>query len=223
MWPGGKASGLFKVALTEFEALDGGKPAKPFLRITADTLVLFRFGLAASIVSAGIIAGSKVLWLALVMVMVGQFTDAFDGFIARCSNIRQTWIGKLDWSADLALVYSFFLFLVVSDLFPSLPAAAIVLASLAVVIWQPRESVVDMVTAPIYALPIVVSFTAGLLFGLCYVSFVLTVLIVRRERVAADARKARDTAEVLAEKKPEQKGVKPEILQNAKRGQVQCD
>jgi len=178
------------VAATGDYASENNARENVFLRYLADTLVLLRFLIAGFIVLLAFFVGQQAFNLAIISVFFGEILDSFDGSIAKSSGIPQTFLGSLDWPADLVLVYSFFLFLVITGLYPIIPALAIAIASLAIVLWRPRTSIVDMVTAPIFALPIVLSFHAGLIVGIAYVGFVLTLLIVRWDRVMTDAKRA---------------------------------
>lgn len=51
-----------------------------------------------------------------------------------------------------------------------------------------------MISLPICALPIVLSFRGGWVIGLCYMIFLLALIVVRRERFSEDIKKAHHQA-----------------------------
>jgi phosphatidylglycerophosphate synthase len=149
-----------------------------------------RFFIAGMIVLTGILFGAGAFGVAVILVMSGWVTDSIDGTLARSSFTEETWVSDLDFSADLSLVYSFFLFVVITDLYPIVPALAFVLAGSLVVMLRPSRSTMEIVSAPIFALPIVLSFLGGLVIGICCVAFVLTVAVVRWDYLKEQAREA---------------------------------
>jgi phosphatidylglycerophosphate synthase len=168
------------------------------LRFIADMLTLTRMAIAAFIICLGLFIGPEALRAAIIAVLVGWMTDVADGPIARSSGSKQTWVARLDIPADLALVFSFFLFLVITGLYPVLPAIAIVAVGAFIVLWRPTEAARQMVTAPVFALPIVLSFYAGWLVGSVYVVFLATILIFKWDKVSGYAREARSEAAELS-------------------------
>jgi phosphatidylglycerophosphate synthase len=167
------------------------------LRFIADTLTLARMGIAFIIVLLGFTFGEPALPTAIILVLIGWLTDTVDGPIARRSGSRPTWVAAVDVPADLALVFSFFLFLVVSGLYPLIPALAIAAAGGIIVLIRPTYDVVQMVTAPFFALPIVLSFLAGWLVGTIYVAFITFMIIFRWKRLKGYANDARSEASLL--------------------------
>lgn len=178
------------------ECLSERNESYSFLRFFADFLTLVRVATAVFIVCLGLFAGPQGLRAAVIAVLVGWITDAVDGPIARNSGSRQTWVARLDEPADLALVFSFFLFLVITGLYPILPAIAVVTAGALILMLRPTEQVKQMVTAPIFALPIVLSFYSGWLMGAIYVVFLAVVLIFKWDKVSGYAKGARDEAAI---------------------------
>lgn len=169
----------------------------PFLRFIADMLTLTRFATAAFIVVLGLFVGPQALPAAIIATMFGWMTDIVDGPLARSSGCNQSWVSRLDFIADVTMGYSFFLFLVTTGLFGVLPALLLVVAGAAIVIMRPTETVIQIVTAPIFALPVVLSFHAGLVIGICYTTFLLALVIFRWDHLVEDARGARAEASGL--------------------------
>jgi len=163
----------------------------PFLRFIADLLTLTRFLIAAFIVGIGLFVGPRALGAAVVATMVGWVTDIVDGPLARSSGCVESWASRLDFIADVTMGYSFFLFLVTTGLFPVLPALLLVVAAVIVVIVRPTEAVIQIVTAPIFALPVVLAFQVSIVVGACYAAFLLALVVFRWDHVVADARRAR--------------------------------
>ena len=160
------------------------------LRFIADLLTLFRVLCALFILLLGFMVGARALSTALITILCGWATDWVDGSIARSSGMPQTWVGRAEFACDLTMVFAFFLFIVVAGLFPILPALALLLAAVMLVIMKPTENMVNIVAAPVFALPIAVSFAGGWVIGVCYVVFITSLIIVRWDRLVADARKA---------------------------------
>lgn len=173
------------------EVIREQRESRPALRLAADLLTMTRFFIAGMIVLTGILFGAGAFSVAVILVMSGWITDSIDGTLARSSFTEETWVSDLDFSADLSLVYSFFLFVVITGLYPIIPALALVLAGSLVVMLRPSRSTMEIVSAPIFALPIVLSFLGGLVIGICCVSFVLTVAVVRWDYLKEQAREAR--------------------------------
>jgi len=168
------------------------------LRFVADLLTLTRLAIAISIVCLGLLFGPVALRAAIILVFVGWLTDTFDGPIARNARSRQTWVSRVDVPADIALVFSFFLFIVITGLYPIIPALALVAGAGLIVFLRPTYPVVQMVTAPFSALPIVLSFYAGWLVGGIYIVFLAALVILRWDRLTGDARTARREAASLS-------------------------
>lgn len=167
------------------------------LRFIADSLTLARMAIAFIIVLLGFTFGDSALPTAIILVLIGWLTDTVDGPIARRSGSRQTWVAAVDVPADLALVFSFFLYLVVSGLYPVIPALLLAVAGVVIVLIRPTYDVVQIVTAPFFALPIVLSFLAGWLVGTIYVVFITFMIIFRWKRLKGYANDARNEAALL--------------------------
>lgn len=165
------------------------------LRFLADFLTLFRLATAVFIVCLGLFVGPAALKAAIVAVFVGLLTDTFDGALARSSGTPPSWVATVDIPADLALVFSFFLFLVITGLYPVVPALILVVFAAIIVLIRPTYSVVQMVSAPFSALPIVLSFYAGWLVGATYMTFLAALVFLRWDRLAGYAGEARKETE----------------------------
>ena len=161
-----------------------------FLKLIADLLTLTRFLVAAFIVGLGLFVGPRALSAAIIATMVGWVTDIVDGPLARSSGCGESWVSQLDFIADVTMGYSFFLFLVTTGLFPVLPALLLVVAAVTVVIIRPTEAVIQIVTAPVFALPVVLAFQVGIVVGACYAAFLLALAVFRWDHLVADARRA---------------------------------
>jgi cardiolipin synthase len=175
----------------------------PVLRFLADLLTLTRLAIAISIVCMGLLFGPVALRAAIILVFVGWITDILDGPLARSSGTRQTWVSRVDVPADLSLVFSFFLFVVITGLYPVIPALVVVAVAGIIVVVRPTYMVVQMVSAPFSALPIVLSFYAGWLVGTVYVVFLVALVIVRWDRLTGYARSARSEAASLGDAESE--------------------
>jgi hypothetical protein len=164
------------------------------LRFVADLLTLARLFIAFFIVFLGLLVGPAALRAAIILVFIGWLTDTIDGPIARRAGGRPSWVCRLDIPADIALVFSFFLFVVITGLYPVLPALALMVGAAVIVLIKPTYSVIQMVSAPFSALPIVLSFSAGWLVGTTYVIFLVAMVIWRWDRLRSYAKEARDEA-----------------------------
>jgi CDP-alcohol phosphatidyltransferase len=164
------------------------------LRFVADLLTLTRLFIAFFIVILGLLMGPLALRAAIILVFVGWLTDTLDGPIARRAGGRPSWVSRVDTPADIALVFSFFLFIVITGLYPVLPALALVVGAAVIVIIRPTYPVIQMVSAPFSALPIVLSFYAGWLVGTTYIIFLVAMIIWRSDRLRSYAKEARDEA-----------------------------
>ncbi|MBU4174157.1 MAG: hypothetical protein KKB90_12935 [Actinobacteria bacterium] len=176
--------------MTAEELVTERRESSPFLRLIADLLTLTRFLIAAFIVGIGLFVGPQALGAAIIATMFGWVTDIMDGPLARSSGCGESWVSRLDFIADVTMGYSFFLFLVTTGLFPVLPALLLVVAAVTVVIIRPTEAVIQIVTAPIFALPVVLAFQVGIVVGACYAAFLLTLAVFRWDHLVADARRA---------------------------------
>jgi phosphatidylglycerophosphate synthase len=161
------------------------------LRFAADLLTLTRLAIAITIVCLGLMLGPVALRAAIILVFVGWLTDTIDGPLARRSKSKPSWVSRVDIPADIALVFSFFLFVVVAGLYPVIPALALAAGAGLIVLIRPTYKVVQMVSAPFSALPIVLSFYAGWFVGAIYVVFLTAMIIFRWDRLTGYARDAR--------------------------------
>jgi hypothetical protein len=165
------------------------------LRFVADLFTLIRLFIAFFIVLLGLLMGPVALRAAIILVFVGWLTDTLDGPIARRAPGKPSWVSRADIPADVALVFSFFLFVVITGLYPVIPALALVIGAALIVIIRPTYPVIQMVSAPFSALPIVLSFYAGWLVGGAYVIFLIAMIVWRWDRLRSYASEARDEAE----------------------------
>ena len=180
--------------MTAQEFINERDESYSFLRFIADFLTITRLATAVFIVCLGLFVGPVALRAAIIAVFVGWLTDTADGPIARSAGGRPSWVSHLDIPADIALVFSFFLFVVITGLYPVLPALALAAAAAVIVILRPTYPVVQMVTAPFSALPIVLSFYAGWLVGAIYATFLVALIILRWDRLTGYAKGARAEA-----------------------------
>lgn len=167
------------------------------LRLVADLLTMLRFLTAAFVVILGFAAGPRGFAAAVIATIFGWATDCADGPIARASGGRESWVGRLDFAADMCLSFSFFLYAVAAGLYPIIPALCVMGAACLIILIRPTEQVMEMVSAPFTGLPIVLSFHAGLAVGVCYVLFVVSMAVLRWDKLSANARGARAEAEGL--------------------------
>jgi phosphatidylglycerophosphate synthase len=176
------------------EELPKKKKIHAFMRFSADFLTMSRFAIAAFIIVTGIFMGRSGFKVALIATLIGWISDTLDGFFARNSGGRVSRVARYDFPADMTLAYSFFLFMVITKIFPVIPALVLVAAGALIVLVHPTHLMIEVVSAPICALPIVLSFQGGWEIGLCYMIFLLALIVVRRERFSEDIKKAHHQA-----------------------------
>jgi hypothetical protein len=174
--------------MTAEEILEGREEGQPFLKYVADTLTIARFFIAALILLVGFYRGATALEFALMALLTGWITDCVDGTLARKSGAEKTWVSYVDLYADVSLVFSFFLFIVITGLFPVFNALAIVAALGVTVCISPTRAVIKIVVSPFYALPIVLSFVAGFWMGICFLTFIITFSIIRWDHIIEETR-----------------------------------
>lgn len=174
--------------MTAEEILEGREECQPFLKYVADTLTIARFFIAALILLVGFYRGDTALEFALMALFIGWITDCVDGTLARKSGAEKTWVSHVDLYADASLVFSFFLFIVITGLFPVFSALAIVAALGVTVCISPTRAVIKIAVSPFYALPIVLSFVVGFWMGICFLTFVITFFIIRWDHIIEETR-----------------------------------
>lgn len=161
-------------------------------RIVSDGLTAIRFLLSGFMVTAGMIAGPRAITAALISMLVGWMTDILDGPIARLRpDSRRTWISRHDFAADMSLIYSFLLFVVITGLLPVWLALMYVIPGAAITLRRPTERTMMMVAAPLQGVPVVVAFAVGLPLGLCFLAFIAATVLIRWGSLKESARDAR--------------------------------
>jgi phosphatidylglycerophosphate synthase len=174
--------------MTAEEVLEGQETCQPFLRYIADTLTIARFFIAALILLVGFSRGAAALEFALIALYIGWITDCVDGTMARKSGTERTWVSHVDLYADVSLIFSFFLFIVITDLFPVFNALAIVAALGLTVCIRPTRAVIKIAVSPFYARPVVLSFVVGFWMGIWFLVFIITFFIIRWDHIIAETR-----------------------------------
>ena len=174
--------------MTAEGVLEEREKCYPLLKYIADFLTITRFFIAAFILLTATSMGATALKYALVALYVGWVTDCVDGTMARKSRAEETWVSHVDLYADVSLVFSFFLFIVVTGLFPTFNALAIVAALGLTVCVRPTRAVIKIVVSPFYALPIVLSFAVGFWVGICLLAFVVTFFVIRWDHILEETK-----------------------------------
>lgn len=172
------------------------------LRFLADMLTGFRFCVAVFVVTIGIFYGSDALHAALVAILLGWMTDLIDGPVARRAPGQSSWLGKADHAIDLIVPYAFFLFLVISGLYPVIPAIGLLLLAGTLALMRPNEGSMQMVTAPFFAQPIVLSYLGGSRLMIAYGLFLLTALAFNWSKLKFFIRRAFNEAVALVKRRP---------------------
>ncbi|MBN2168332.1 MAG: CDP-alcohol phosphatidyltransferase family protein [Actinobacteria bacterium] len=189
--------------MTAQELVRGNESSYSLVQFIADSLTLTRLFISVLIVIIGAVAGSGALNVAILCVLLAWITDYLDGVVARSTSCPESWVGRLDHLADNVLVYSFFLFLVITGLFPVVPGFLLLGASGVIMITRPTEPVVQMVSAPFFGLPIVLAPLAGsIIFG-CYILFLGTIIILRWDKLKGFATNAHHEASGQADEQVE--------------------
>ncbi len=169
-------------------------------RIISDALTAMRFVLSGFITVMGLVVGPRALTTALILVLAGWFTDVFDGPVSRRRpDSRKTFISRSDFTADLSLVYSFLLFVVITGLLPIWLALLYVVPGSAVAIKRPTQTTMMIVSAPAFGLPLVISFAVSLPLGLCFVGFAIGTAIMRSGRLRQEVKEAKQEVEGTAD------------------------
>ena len=149
-------------------------------RIISDTLTAVRFVLSGFITIMGMVVGPRALTAALILVLIGWFTDVFDGPVSRRRpDSRKTLLSRADFAADLALIYSFLLFVVITGLLPIWLALLYVVPGSAIAFKRPTQTTMMIISAPLFGVPLLVSFAVSLPLGICFVGFAVVTGILR--------------------------------------------
>lgn len=182
--------------MTAGETSGSGTRFIPGLRIVADILTAARFATALFIICLAMFVGPQAMPAALIAVFVGWLTDIFDGPLARKSGRAESLLmSRVDCCADMSLAYSFFLFVVVTGLFPVLPAVLLLVAAGTIIAIRPNQTTAMIVTSPVSLLPLALCFQGGLIVGTIYMVTLAILLIFRWDRLLSNAREAREEVE----------------------------
>ncbi|MBN1288618.1 MAG: CDP-alcohol phosphatidyltransferase family protein [Actinobacteria bacterium] len=180
--------------MTAEELVHGNESSYSLVQFVADSLTLMRLFISVLIVVIGAVAGAGALNVAIICVLLAWITDYLDGVVARSTGCPESWVGRLDHLADNVLVYSFFLFLVITGLFPVVPGLLLLGACGVIMMTRPTEPVIQMVSAPFFGLPIVLAPLAGwIVFG-CFVLFLGTIIVLRWDKLKGFATNAHHEA-----------------------------
>lgn len=180
--------------MTAQELIRENEHSYTFVQFIADSLTLARLLISVLLVIIGAVVGASALSAAILLVIFAWITDFLDGAVARSTDCPETWVGKLDHLADNVLVFAFFLFLVITGLFPVVPGLLLLGAAGVLMITKPTEPVVQMVSAPFFGLPIVLAPLAGwVVFGFL-VLFLITVIVLRWDKLRGFATNAHHEA-----------------------------
>ncbi len=172
----------------ETAALEELEKQQPLYRYVADFLTITRFFIAGFILFLAVSTGATALRYALIALYLGWVTDCVDGSIARRSGTEETWVSHIDLYADVSLIFAFFLFIVVTHMFPLSNALGIIAALGLTVCIRPTRAVIKIVVSPFYALPIILSFTLGIWIGLCFVAFIITFFAIRWNHILEETK-----------------------------------
>jgi phosphatidylglycerophosphate synthase len=122
-----------------------------------DLLTVSRGGVALAFVGLAF-AGPGVLWIVVLLMMAGWTTDILDGRLARRYRTEPSWIGRHEFSFDMAMVFASLFYLVGARFIPVLPAAIYVVVAALCIITFRSKSVTMAFAFPVVALPLVVAY-----------------------------------------------------------------
>ncbi|MDY6797039.1 MAG: CDP-alcohol phosphatidyltransferase family protein [Actinomycetota bacterium] len=144
----------------------------------ADALTVLRVFLSFIIILCAIIAAKSLLPLVVVLTLIGWTTDVLDGKMARRDpSGRKTWIGDMDFGADMILIYSGLLYFIAAGYLPFWPFFLYgIYAATTAIIWT-RKSVMMAVAAPVAAVPIIFSFVHYPIWGWIFIGWIAVDLL----------------------------------------------
>jgi phosphatidylglycerophosphate synthase len=141
-----------------------------------DLLTLSRGVIAAAIVSLGFI-GPSALETVILLTMLGWTTDIFDGRLARKLNKPPTWVGEQEFTFDMLMVFAGLCYLLMTGLFPLIPAVIYVAVAAACIAYFRSKSITMSFAFPVVVLPLIVAYDkaprAALFYGIWIVLAVL--------------------------------------------------
>ncbi len=146
-----------------------------------DILTTLR-GVIAIIIALLGFYGQQALELVILLIMVGWTTDIFDGRLARRYETETTWIGKHEFSFDMAMVFAVLCYTVLAGYVPVLPAVIyVVVAATAIAYWQ-SKTVTMSFACPIVVLPLVLAYFDAPRIALLFAVWTVLALLVDWQR-----------------------------------------
>jgi phosphatidylglycerophosphate synthase len=118
----------------------------------ADMLTFLRFLIAVALFLLGILYGEKVFRGVVLLLLAGWTTDVLDGKLAR-KAAGKTVLGRYDFSADLLMVVSSFIYLAVSGFISLQFAAFYLLLLITIYLLSRSKSVLMLFICPLTFLP----------------------------------------------------------------------
>jgi len=146
-----------------------------------DLLTLSRGLIAAAIFGLGFV-GPEALTTVLILTMVGWTTDILDGRIARRINKPPSWVGEREFAFDMLMVFSGLCYLVLSGLFPFLPAVIYIMVAAACMAYFRSKMVTMSFATPIVALPLIIAYFKAPTVLLWYVIWIVAALALDWKR-----------------------------------------
>jgi phosphatidylglycerophosphate synthase len=159
-----------RVSLREWTTVNG--------KAIADALTVTRVVIAFLIVLCAIFADKSLLPLVVTLTLIGWTTDVLDGKMARRDpSDRKTWIGDMDFGADMLMVYAGLLYFITAGYLPFWPFFFYgIYAAVTAIIWT-KKSTIMAVAAPIAAVPIIFSFVYYPIWGWIFIGWIAVDLL----------------------------------------------
>jgi len=141
-----------------------------------DFLTVSRGAVALAFIGLGFV-GPDALWIVVLLMMIGWTTDILDGRLARRYNKDASWVGKHEFSFDMAMVFASLFYLVMAGYIPALPAVIYVLVAGVCIVTFRSKSVTMAFAFPIVALPLIVAYLNAPVAAWIYLAWIGLALI----------------------------------------------
>lgn len=141
-----------------------------------DLLTVSRGALALAFVGLGF-AGPGALWVVVLLMMIGWTTDILDGRLARRYNKDATWIGKHEFTFDMAMVFASLFYLVMAGFIPVTPTVIYSLVAGVCIVTFRSKSVTMLFAFPVVALPLVIAYLNAPVAAWIYLAWIALALI----------------------------------------------
>ncbi|MBC8174070.1 MAG: CDP-alcohol phosphatidyltransferase family protein [Candidatus Marinimicrobia bacterium] len=145
-------------------------------KLFADILTFFRIVIAFAIVIVGLLVGRNGITVALVLLLLGWLTDAFDGPLARRDpKCTRTWIGENDLIADVLLSLSIIIYFVLSGIIsPSVFFFYFIFLSVSTLVIKSRSFYVTFIGLS-YGLSILISYYQSTMITWLFLFYIIII------------------------------------------------